>query len=290
MAAIGAWFLSAVRALFRLQQPLSFQNLIERLTDLAKFVASHPYDLTIGLATANPIETAVSALFCGLIVTSFFLLRRARYRIKELTRYVDAAAIDKALVAEAGLGGRWPRARLTEGGAPWEAVRSEILRPENNILYILGANGADTFGRSGSPLYDCLRQFRHDTRVILVSPKSREVVGRSEAVGMDPEDYIAAIDASVRRLKELRRQQHAIEARYYDGQPNWKLIITSRTVWMQYYMPNGLHVDATPCWRFDLTTTNDGLYHYFSMEFNRVWRRCESSQVDLNGATAGRRR
>jgi hypothetical protein len=100
-------------------------------------------------------------------------------------------------------------------------------------------------------------------------------------VGTDPKEYKANIEISVRRVRELRRQQHPIEGRYYDGQPNWKLIVTSRTVWMQYYMPNSKHVADTPCWRFDLTSTDDGLYHYFSMEFQRIWRRCVGDDMNL---------
>jgi hypothetical protein len=33
---------------------------------------------------------------------------------------------------------------------------------------------------------------------------------------------------------------HSIEARYYEGQPNWKLIVTNSTPWVQYFLPGGL--------------------------------------------------
>jgi len=46
-------------------------------------------------------------------------------------------------------------------------------------------------------------------------------------------------------LKFLRKQAHSIEARYYEGQPNWKLIATNSTLWVQYYLPGGPHVDQT---------------------------------------------
>lgn len=281
VATTGGWLLALLSVLFHLKQPLTFQAIGDRASDLAAQLVSHPYDLTVGLVRSDPIHSTVAVVISAVVVTFVFLLRRARFRIDQLRAFVNNAAVAEALVAESGLGGRWPHARLAEGGAPWHAVRSEILRPENNILYILGANGVDTFGRAASPLYESLQQFRHETRVILVSPTSKELVGRSHAVGVNPEEYEANIKSSVRRLRELRSQQHPIEGRYYSGQPNWKLIITSRTAWMQYYMPNGMHVDATPCWRFDLTATDDGLYHYFSMEFNRIWRRCEGNPMVL---------
>jgi hypothetical protein len=167
-------------------------------------------------------------------------------------------------------------------GAPRDAIRAEILYPHNSFVHILGANGVDTFGRQGSPLYETLHQFQHTTRIILVSSRSKQIDGRAASIGVDAQDYRNAVEASIRRLRDLKNQQHSIEGRLYDGQPNWKLIITNRTVWMQYYMPGGKHVDATPAWRFDLVDEPGCLYHYFHMEFDRVWRRCEKERMKLD--------
>jgi hypothetical protein len=281
LTVVLGWGLTLLSMLFHLKEPLTQETLLKRIGELTSQLASHPYDLTIGLIKSDPVHTTVAIIISIGIVVFSFLLRRARRRINQLNHIVNDAGIAKALVAEAGLGGRWPHAKLEEGGAPWNDVRSEILRPENNILYILGANGVDTFGRPGSPLHDCLEQFRHDMRIILLDPQSGEHAGRARSLDMDPQEYRGAIRNSVGRLRELRQEQHSIEGRYYSGLPNWKLIVTSRTIWMQYYMPIGQHVNATPCWRFDLTATQDGLYHYFSMEFNRIWRRCENSPINL---------
>jgi hypothetical protein len=246
LSVIVGWTLVVVNALFHLKQPLTLQAISDRGLELLTRLADHPYDSTVGLIKSDPIH-AISGVIIGAgIVTFGFLLRRARSRIDQLEHRINDATVARALVAEAGLGGRWPHARREQGGAPWNDVQSEILRPENNILYILGANGVDTFGRNASPLYECLRQFRHETRIILISPASPELPGRAHSLGVSPDDYKADIASSVRRLRDLRQQQHPIEGRYYEGQPNWKLIITSRTAWMQYYMPNGMHVDATP--------------------------------------------
>ena len=85
----------------------------------------------------------------------------------------------------------------------------------------------------------------------------------------------------MRRLRDLRYQHHAIDGRFYNGQPNWKMIITSRTAWLQYYAP-GKHVDETPVWRLDSTEHGNGLYHIFAMEFERIWRRCEGHDMPLH--------
>jgi hypothetical protein len=276
------WALAFVSALFHLENPLTIETLPARAGELFALLWNDPYRWTIGLIRADPVHAVSGLIVATIIVVAFMLLRRGRRRLREQSQFLNDAAIYQALVTQAGLGGRWPHARPDGTGAPWQDLASEILRHHNDHLYILGANGIDTFGRQGSPLYDTLQQFRGTVRVILVSPRSKEVIGRALALGTDPQEYKNAIDVSVRRLRDLHRQQHSIEGRYYGGQPNWKLIVTSRTVWMQYYMPGRMHVDQTPCWRFDLTPNDAGLYHYFSMEFDRVWRRCEDEQMDLH--------
>jgi hypothetical protein len=135
---------------------------------------------------------------------------------------------------------------------------AEISRHDNRVLFILGANGVETFGRPGSPLYKALEDFRGSVRVILTDPESDETAGRAAGLGTPIGEYKRAITTSVRRLSDLRHQHHSIEGRYYNGQPNWKMIITSRTEWIQYYAP-GVHVDATPVWRFDSTEHGGGL-------------------------------
>ena len=106
--------------------------------------------------------------------------------------------------------------------------------------------------------------------------------GRAAAVGMTATDYGKAIKVSVRRLKLLKKQAYSIEGRYYEGQPNWKLIVTNSTLWVQYYLPGGPHVDQTPAWLVSVTDNRDGFYHLFHMEFNRIWERCVDSPINLD--------
>ncbi|MEH2585966.1 hypothetical protein V1281_007861 [Nitrobacteraceae bacterium AZCC 2161] len=105
---------------------------------------------------------------------------------------------------------------------------------------------------------------------------------RAAAVGLNAVEYEKAIRASVKRLKELRKQAHSIEARYYEGQPNWKLIITNSILWIQYYLAGGPHVDQTPVWLDSVTGNGDGFYHLFHMEFDRIWERCLPTPINLS--------
>jgi hypothetical protein len=191
------------------------------------------------------------------------------------------ASVAAPLVAELGIGGRWPHAK-NEAGAPWGDVCKEIQRSDNTVLDILGANGVETFGERGSPLYEVMQSFTGTMRVILLHPTSPETTGRAQSVRTDIRTYRKAIVASQARLRELRRQYRAVDGRFYDGQPNWKLIITSRTAWVQYYLPTGQHVNETPMYRFDATGDTSDLFHMFHMEFDRIWRRCNTFPMKLD--------
>jgi hypothetical protein len=239
-----------------------------RVKAIAADFAADP--LTYSLLTFRDelVPTIFALIVISLYAILFILLRRTKWSLLE-------ARVERALAIQAGIGGRWSHARIDDvGGAPWADLCAEICRPENGILLILGANGIDTFGRPGSPLYEAMYQFRGSTRVILMDPQSQETIGRAAALNVPIGEYRKAIGTSTKRLRDLRQQQHPVDWRFYEGQPNWKMIITARTAWLQYYSP-GKHVDQTPVWRFDATEHGNGLYYLFAMEFERIWRRCD---------------
>lgn len=239
-----------------------------------RFIRS-PINFSIQAYSNNPIY---AFLFVLLIAGNFTLL----VLFIRSNRLLRSSSIERALAIQAGLGGRWPHALINDPeGAPWNELCDAIRRGDNHHLYILGANGIDTFGDRHSPLYDVMQTSHAEIRVILIDPDSAQLVGRARAVGQDQRDYRRAIETSEQRLRDLKEQQHAIEGRFYDGLPNWKLILTTTMVWVQYYAPGGLHVNQTAVWRFDATPDGDGLYHLFRMEFDRIWRRCEGSEMNL---------
>lgn len=273
-AVFGAWLLTVITTFFQVQGD-TWSAFFANLGQAAVTFLKSPYDYSIRAFSNDPIYYFTVLVLASGNLTLLVLLRRARKRFR-------ATAVERALAQQAGLGGRWPHARVDDpAGAPWGELCKEIARPDNHLLYILGANGIDTFGAQGSPLYAVMQSFRGEVRAILVHPNSNETVGRAHAVGTDPIEYRRAIRQSETRLRDLRRQQHAVEGRFYTGQPNWKLIITSTTAWVQYYAAGGQHVNATPVWRFDATKEGDGLYHLFRMEFERVWRRCADDEMNL---------
>jgi hypothetical protein len=246
---------------------------------LREWLISRPYDFIVedhpGLSISIIVLAVVAIILAALLIRANRILNRQ----SEVLKSADA---NHTLVTQAGIKGRYPHATQADDGAPWKSLCDDMLNPENKFVYILGANGIDTFGKPGSPLYEALQNFRGTIRVILCKPDSKPMRGRAAAVGVNASEYSRAVRESVRRLKTLRKQAHSIEARYYEGQPNWKLIITNSVLWVQYYLPGGPHVDRTPVWLVSVTDNGDGFYHLFHMEFDRVWERCVGSIVNLN--------
>jgi hypothetical protein len=221
------------------------------------------------------------ALLIGFVIL-YFALARARRRLREQGRKLNDAALADGLISRSGLAAHWPHARPEGGdqGASWDDLRAEIARPDNTFVSILGANGAETFGRANSPLYETLERFRHQIRIILAHPDGLNSRARAADLGVNEEEYRNEVRQSVDRLRTLRQRGHRVSGRYYFAKPNWKMIITPRTMWLQYYEEGGQHVANTAVYRFDAT---GGLYHCFMREFERIWDRCEQDAMDLGG-------
>ncbi|RED36208.1 hypothetical protein BJ123_108144 [Rhodopseudomonas thermotolerans] len=285
LAALSVYALAIVRNVYGLDHTPDWDEarslLIKSLVDLPTLVDQWVVSPSYSLIVQRPLITAAVLILSGATVVLGVLLVRANNVLNRQSEVLKNADANDALVRQAGIIGRYPHAKQSEDGAPWRSLCDDILCPENKYLYILGANGVDTFGGPGAPLYDVLKSFRGTVNVILCKPGTTPMKRRAAAVGTNAADYKKAISTSVRRLKELRKAGHSIEVRYYDGKPNWKLMITNSTLWVQYYLPSGPHVDETPVWLLESTSNHDGLYHLFHMEFERIWERCAASRVDL---------
>jgi hypothetical protein len=271
----GGWLLAVARRVVDTNSPSASEPLWIRVRAVAFDFYHAPLTYSLSLLKANPGSTLLGLVLVASYAVLIILWRRTKWSLREATA-------ERALAIKAGIGGRWPHARTNDtDGAPWPDLCAEISRYDNDALFILCANGLETFGRPSSPLFNAMQDFLGQTRVILIDLNSSYAAGRAAAVSQTAAEYKKAIATSVKRLRDLRHQQHSVEGRFYDGLPNWKMIITNRTAWIQYYTP-GKHVQETPVWRFDTTEQGSGLYHLFRLEFERIWRRCEKNEMDLN--------
>ena len=184
-----AWLLIRLSQLLQLDTPLTIENIGPRVLSLLQDFMAHPYDNTIGVMTAHPFDAIIALGFSTVFVVALVLIRRARLKVEAVSTAMKEATTAAALASTIGIGGRWAHSAKDGSGAPWGELCKEILRPENNVLDILGANGLETFGEPGSPLYDALEKFSGTTRVILLHPQSPETSGRASAVKVPLRSY-----------------------------------------------------------------------------------------------------
>jgi hypothetical protein len=213
-AALSLYALSLLQSLYGLERAptwpeagrlvwASVKNFPSFLRD---WFISAPYDLVV----ENPFQSAALLLLIVGYIILIALLMRANKSLNRQSEILKGADANHALVSQAGIKARYPHAKRSDGGAPWKTLCEEILHPENKFVYILGANGIDTFGGPNSPLYDSMESFRGTFRVILCKPDGPRMKGRAAAVGVTVAEYTRAIKTSVRRLKDLRKKQHAV--------------------------------------------------------------------------------
>ena len=161
---VGGWLWAAARRIFDEDQPFAAAPLWDRVRTLATDFYADPIGYSLALLRNDLGTTILALIMLAGYAILFVLLRRGKRKLRE-------ASVERALAIEAGIGGRWPHAKINnEGGAPWKDLCAEISRHDNGILLILGANGVDTFGRPGAPLYEAMQNFRGSVRVILTDP------------------------------------------------------------------------------------------------------------------------
>ena len=156
-----------------------------------------------------------------------------------------------------------------------------FLRKESlgcGFLYIGGATGWETFGSSGSPLYEAVKSCR-DVRIILIYPLSPFV---SKRVGdLQPHDPIMTISeykrqiyASIDFLHSARKasgRPESLVVKMYQGYPFWKYVILDNYAWVQQY-PRDNHVRSSPSYAFQrLPHSNKGIYDHLVNQFLMYW-------------------
>ena len=253
----------------------------EALTKSGQLTLSSFSDWLFELISKDPVRAVVVVLA---IVAAAALLIALALACQKILSVIYNAYLRRKLVQLVGLKGYWPDARPDIGHEAWSNLREE-LGQASPILNILGSTGIDTFGKQGSPLWDSVNGFRGEIKIILMSPESEFLGERARSVGMTEGAYREEIKTALEQIKKWQKAGRRVSHRTYDSPPNWKLILTSKLAWVQYYR-HQKHVQQTPVYQFYATFGETGLYHVFDDEFARIWRLCGAD----SGAELGQRR
>lgn len=256
-----------------------FQNYAVALSAaVALSIAENPFR-TIGLLALACFVAALpsllwryrsSVLLPFAVVRAFF--RTVRIYRSEFADIVDNHRVRRLLLHKTGLFGLWPNADTIDRASDWTDMRKRIYGGNQSRFDYLGATGWDTFANEDAPLHTLFKTFENKIRVILMDPESLFLEDRAYEVNMRPMDYRDEIIKSIDFLTWLHRAGPArVELKLYSAPPNWKMVISTQTLWLQRYRRSN-HVEGCPVYMFNGTDrTSDALYNAFADEFERIW-------------------
>jgi len=225
----------------------------------------------------HPLRTIGFVLLVIWTLVAIWLLIQFRNHI---VSFIAENSRRKSLLTEVGLFEFWPDANVDSREAQWSEMSVRIINPPQTVLKIIGATGWDSFGAKSSPLHDALHSFEGRVFVILMNPESEYLGERAASVSMATATYRNQIRKSLKCLKELKKRGHYIDVRLYNSPPNWKMIFTPLTLWLQHYR-NDKHVAESPVYMFYATSDMQGLYHAYAKDFDRIWRLSDEYELGV---------
>lgn len=228
--------------------------------NVVDYIASHPYRL---------IATVITLIGGGIFIS------RA---INAFQRNVQLQAI----VEGAGLTSFSLHDGADEKSHDWESCCKAILADDQNTkLKILGANGRDTFGKADAPLHKLVGEFQGEIEILLMHPSCEAFNTRTSSLGVSAEEYFNHLRETLDFCAYLyTKQNKSITIKLYSQTPIWKMLITNKYMWLQYYSPLK-HVDSMPVYTFYSDEQGTSLFIPLVDVFRKRWQDDGSCTVDL---------
>lgn len=218
--------------------------------------------------SSNPGRTITSAVVMAALIVSGLICWR--YKINPLTSFSKLKA-RRNMIHKIGVSAYWESARLPDRRGEWDELSRRIQEAPQGQVNILGAGGWETFGENEGVIEEAIRNFQGHMRIILLNPDSAYLADRAASLGVRKDSYKKLITQSIKYLEQLSSKGGNIELRLYNYPPNWKMIITPKTLWLQQYTP-GCHVIESPVYMFYGTKERTGMFYLFLNDFERIWK------------------
>lgn len=162
----------------------------------------------------------------------------------------------------------------TAHGKDWEFFLETVKKEKSNNLKILGASGVETFCDPESPLHDLIETFKGEVQVLMLNPFSSAKDERADSLkgsGCTRANYRDDIKKSLNYLSKLStRKNGLVKYKVYDHLPSWKMVMTDKYLWLQYYFP-GDHVANSVVHIYYKNNDETSMYMPYFNEFNRLW-------------------
>jgi len=183
-----------------------------------------------------------------------------------------------------------PHVKALDKTKDWDGCCKEISSSKPNSIQILGATGWDTFGSAQSPLHKLLLDFNGHIRILLLKEGQDGFKKRTNDLKRNETHYKTQIIDTLEFCKDLKtKYKKNIEVRQYCEEPIWKMILTDKYLWLQYYDPDK-DVEDTPV--YTLQTRNpptlSSLYYPLTRVFEKRWGESTTKEVNLSSWNRGK--
>ncbi len=149
-------------------------------------------------------------------------------------------------------------------------------------IKILAATGLNSFGNKESFLFKAVKKCQGEVSVILFNPKENNefLKKRAKALGMNVQDYRKEIIKTVETLKNFESQGKKIKLYFYEGPLLWRIYLSHKNVWIQYYSTFE-HVDDMALYGFkcNLPISDCSFFTFLSDLFDQ--KKIESEEIDI---------
>lgn len=220
-------------------------------------------DASVGYIELHPYRIIIGSLAVGI----FIHMSSSAYRRERLIVSFGANFFSE-------------RSTQAQKQEDWNYFLTKVLEENPSQLKILGASGYETFHLVDSPLHKLIEAFPYSVKILLLDANSQYVPERAQSVGEKTAKYRSDITDSFRWLKGLSQRNPKVEVKTYDHLPNWKMILTDKHLWLQYYMPNK-HVDDSVVYIIYRNNDNSSLYEPFYNEFHRLWNAASNGKQNI---------
>ena len=169
------------------------------------------------------------------------------------------------------------RAGQEQQKSDWQFFLQLIKEENPSTIRILGASGCETFSQEHSPLHDLVKSFSGGSmQILMLDSDSPCILDRAKSINVKVSDYRSETKRSLSYLKKLRETKESLSVKLYSHLPNWKMVLTDKYLWLQYYSSEN-HVEDTVVYMVYKNNDNQSLYTPFLYEFNRLWEAAQDA-------------
>lgn len=235
-----------------------------------------------GYIRIHPLRVYAAAALLPVALAVAWWAIKLRRNVRWVLSVAKTTIKKSKLLDRIGIYGHWLHNTNDLRKNNWSDLKRRVALPQNNMLWIMGATGWNTFASKDSPLRETIENFNGQIRILLLSPEGCACRQRSTSVSQKLSAYQSEIKRTLKFCERLAAEGKTVEVRLYDWPPTWKVILTTTSFWLQHYEQRR-HVEDGPVITGYVTQEGSDFYGGFYAFFDRMF--ATAQPVPLSSGT-----